>query len=466
MPTTSSLPALSASALVAAPPPVRDDGASAGSFDAELQRAQARQQAAPAPAAGGTRDAVRDGPPRDDTSPASAESSAGDHPSPAASAEDTEGRDAATADGTAGDSATSATATASPDAATKRLAARLAAARAAAAKGGPDARPADAAAEGGEVTDTPAKAEARLAADTPNAAGDPTACPAMPPPATAAELAAAGGAVGDDTAEGRLPAAGTPDDATRATTTRAAAPHQPAGHATAMTAANPDSTTSPDEARAEAVGERTSAISIGHADGGGALGATTAAAGEVAGHPAWAAAWGEANATARADGPAATGAPGLAPAGNPPTIDDLVGSAGFAPALGARLVILARDGVEQAQLHVNPAELGPIALRLALDGPLVRVEMSAEAATTRQALEDSLPALASALQDSGFTLAGGGVFQQASQQQQAPARDPQDPRATTGTGADRETGRDAMGDASPPRAARARRVDGLIDVFA
>jgi len=83
----------------------------------------------------------------------------------------------------------------------------------------------------------------------------------------------------------------------------------------------------------------------------------------------------------------------------------------FVPAFSARIAMLVRDGVEEAHLHLNPVEMGPVALKLSLDGQQVRVDMTAEQAGTRQVLEQSMPALAGALRDAGFTLAGGGVFQ-------------------------------------------------------
>ena len=139
-----------------------------------------------------------------------------------------------------------------------------------------------------------------------------------------------------------------------------------------------------------------------------------------------------------------------------------VGSPGFAPALGARMVWLARDGVESAQLQLNPAELGPVAVRLAIDGSQVRVDMVAEAAFTRQALEESLPALASALRDAGFTLAGGGV----SQQSQGHAQDPRSPAAASNG---QSISNDALATASPAAGAArlsAQRPQGLVDLFA
>lgn len=128
---------------------------------------------------------------------------------------------------------------------------------------------------------------------------------------------------------------------------------------------------------------------------------------------------------------AATGSAGIAgiagiaaaaPAGTPlataeaaagAQISPTLGSPEFAPALGTQIVVLVRQGIEQARLQINPAEMGPIAVQLALDGNTVRIEMVAEQGATRTLLEQSLPTLAASLRDAGFTLGGGGVFGQA-----------------------------------------------------
>ena len=94
------------------------------------------------------------------------------------------------------------------------------------------------------------------------------------------------------------------------------------------------------------------------------------------------------------------------------------GSAEFAPAFGLQISTLARDGVQHARLHLNPVELGPIVVKIAIDGGNARVDFLADAAQTRAAIEASLPSLAGAMRDAGLTLAGGGVFQQS---QDAPA---------------------------------------------
>jgi len=134
-----------------------------------------------------------------------------------------------------------------------------------------------------------------------------------------------------------------------------------------------------------------------------------------------------------------------------------VDTAQFAPELGARLSVLVRDGVQQARLHLNPAEMGPIAVQISLEGTAARVEMVAEHALTRQLLEQAMPVLASALRDGGLTLAGGGVFEQ--------------PRRPS-EGAERERGPapqglDAQADeAHAALAMPARRLLGALDVYA
>ena len=41
--------------------------------------------------------------------------------------------------------------------------------------------------------------------------------------------------------------------------------------------------------------------------------------------------------------------------------------AGFAPEMAARLSVLAADGVQTAQLHLNPADMGPVAVQIVLE---------------------------------------------------------------------------------------------------
>lgn len=153
--------------------------------------------------------------------------------------------------------------------------------------------------------------------------------------------------------------------------------------------------------------------------------------------------------------PAAGGTPSLplaAPFGSPE----------FAPALGAQVTVLARDGVQRAELRLNPADMGPIAVQIALDGAQATVHFAADVAATRAALESSWPELAGALRDAGLTLAGGGVSEQPRQRRDG-AGD-----AAPGARADART--DASDDGAPGDAAQAAlprpRARGVVDLVA
>ena len=89
----------------------------------------------------------------------------------------------------------------------------------------------------------------------------------------------------------------------------------------------------------------------------------------------------------------------------PPPID----SPAFAPALATQVRWWASDGVQQAQLLLNPADMGPVRVNIVLDGRDARIDFSADFAATRGAIEAALPVLAAALDDGGMKLTGGGV---------------------------------------------------------
>jgi flagellar hook-length control protein FliK len=82
---------------------------------------------------------------------------------------------------------------------------------------------------------------------------------------------------------------------------------------------------------------------------------------------------------------------------------------GFGRAVMLRVSDLAGQGVQQATLELNPAEMGPIRIHLALHGADARIHFSAAHEHTRGLLEAALPALAAALQDDGLRLAQASV---------------------------------------------------------
>jgi flagellar hook-length control protein FliK len=158
------------------------------------------------------------------------------------------------------------------------------------------------------------------------------------------------------------------------------------------------------------------------------------------------------------------------PAGFDAQLSAALGSPEFVPALGVQLSVLAREGVQQARLHLNPAEMGPIAVQIAVDGNTAVVHFQADVAATRQALEAGLPDLAAAMRDSGFTLSGGSVSQQQQQSAGGNGGDAEPGRrgsvgAIAGAGGATASG---AGAATPHRlpASAAARLRGGVDLFA
>lgn len=101
------------------------------------------------------------------------------------------------------------------------------------------------------------------------------------------------------------------------------------------------------------------------------------------------------------------------------TLEQTPGTPAFTAALGAQLSVWVAEGVEMAQLELNPRDLGPIEVRIAMRDGQARIELGADVSSTRDALAQALPALSEALGDVGVQLAGSGLSDQSSAQRQA-----------------------------------------------
>jgi flagellar hook-length control protein FliK len=161
-------------------------------------------------------------------------------------------------------------------------------------------------------------------------------------------------------------------------------------------------------------------------------------------------------ATGAASASATVAAPASSPATAAATVADTfiaqdVRRHEFVPVFSARIATLVQEGVEQARVHLNPVEMGPVSLQLSLDGMQVRVDMTAEVAATRQVLEQALPSLAGALREAGFTLNGGGVAPPAEaantsgQDNRGSSASSSDPNPQASTGSNAMSGQQADG---------------------
>jgi flagellar hook-length control protein FliK len=164
--------------------------------------------------------------------------------------------------------------------------------------------------------------------------------------------------------------------------------------------------------------------------------------------------------------PAATSDPPQAHISAPP------GSREFAALTSQQITVFAANGVEQAQLQLNPAQMGPVTVQIQLTGDQAQVHLAADHALTRQLLEQAMPQLASSLRDAGLTLTGGGVFEQP-RQNMAGNNDSGGAGRGDGRGVGRGVGRGEPGaggeDTTPVVATRGsatQRQRGVVDLVA
>ncbi|MDI1260796.1 flagellar hook-length control protein FliK [Aquabacterium sp.] len=115
--------------------------------------------------------------------------------------------------------------------------------------------------------------------------------------------------------------------------------------------------------------------------------------------------------TAEASATAQTSAT-LAPSVNSPEFPQAL-----ADRVGLWVNAVGEDGTMSAELHLNPGEMGPISVKISLDGQSAQVDFAAANLETRRAIEASLPMLSASLDDAGFSLGGSGVSDQSPQQQ-------------------------------------------------
>lgn len=77
------------------------------------------------------------------------------------------------------------------------------------------------------------------------------------------------------------------------------------------------------------------------------------------------------------------------------------------------------EGPMTAELHLNPADMGPVMVRIEVDGQVAQVNFAAQHAETRQAIEASLSMLSASLEEAGIQLSGSDVSDQGTSSQQA-----------------------------------------------
>lgn len=153
-----------------------------------------------------------------------------------------------------------------------------------------------------------------------------------------------------------------------------------------------------------------------------------------------------------AQAPAAAARPSSVPLVH---IEPRVGSSQWNQDFVSQVNLLVSHREPQAEIRVNPPQLGPVEVRIGLDGNQVSVTFTAAQPETRAAIENALPQLREMFADNGLALGNASVSAESSQQQSARAESSGAARFAPGDVAETEA-------AAPMRAVITR----LVDTFA
>ena len=100
-----------------------------------------------------------------------------------------------------------------------------------------------------------------------------------------------------------------------------------------------------------------------------------------------------------------------------------VGRSGWDQSVGRQLMWMAKQNIQTAELRLNPANLGPVEVRIDIEDEQVRVAFSSPHAAVRDAVEQAVPRLKEMFDNSGLQLADTEVSHQSFAQQQDASTD-------------------------------------------
>ncbi|HEY9269715.1 flagellar hook-length control protein FliK, partial [Achromobacter sp.] len=141
-----------------------------------------------------------------------------------------------------------------------------------------------------------------------------------------------------------------------------------------------------------------------------------------------------------------------------------VGGTHWGTELGQQVVMMshsARQGMQTAELRLDPPDLGPLRVSLNLSDGVASASFVSAHASVRQAIETALPQLQQALAQAGISLGQTSVGEQAAQQEFA---------QQGGNGSQRHAGGGQAGSESvaeaPVAPTASRNANALVDTFA
>lgn len=128
--------------------------------------------------------------------------------------------------------------------------------------------------------------------------------------------------------------------------------------------------------------------------------------------------------------------------------------------VGERILLMANNKFQSAEIRLTPAELGPLRVRVSMDDGMVSVSFHAPHATTREAVEQALPRLREMFAENGITLDQAAVGEQGTQPNE---RETQQASHSPGDSVDPGA---QEGDESLPSSHASKVSRGLVDTFA
>lgn len=135
---------------------------------------------------------------------------------------------------------------------------------------------------------------------------------------------------------------------------------------------------------------------------------------------------------------------------------------GWDDAFASRVAWTVKQDVQNAEIRLNPAHLGPVEIKISMHQDQASVTLSAHHASVREAMESAIPRLREMLADSGINLANVNVAQQFSgHDRRTPQHPAQEGFAGSGNGAHAE------GEAGTAIPATALKLGaGVLDLYA
>lgn len=94
-----------------------------------------------------------------------------------------------------------------------------------------------------------------------------------------------------------------------------------------------------------------------------------------------------------------------------PAINESFGRAGWGQGMGKQILWMVNQNISSAEFRLNPANLGPLEVRVDMDNDQVNVAFSSRHADVREAVEQALPKLREMLEEEGLNLSDADVSQ-------------------------------------------------------